>query len=196
MFSVINMTQNELLSAFLPSLAASHPDSRLLITLDGPCASGKTTLASAMAEVLGAAVLHTDEFVVPIAAKTPERLAVPGGNCDMERLLQEALLPWKAGETPLFRRYDCRADRFLPPEPLSADRVILEGSYCNLPDLRALSDCCLFMDTPEETRLARLRARETPESYQRFLSLWIPLEKAYFRAFRLPDENCILIRDL
>ena len=33
-----------------------------------------------LAEALGAAVVHTDDFVVPHAMKTKERLAIPGGN--------------------------------------------------------------------------------------------------------------------
>ena len=67
---------------------AAEKEKRLFITLDGPCASGKTTLARALAQELNAFVVHTDDFVVPHAQKTPERLAIPGGNCDAERLLR------------------------------------------------------------------------------------------------------------
>ena len=68
-----------------------HP----LATIDGPCASGKTTLAARLAETLHASVVHTDDYVVPHAQKTADRLAVPGGNCDADRLLREVILPWK-----------------------------------------------------------------------------------------------------
>ena len=78
---------------------------RPLITIDGPCASGKTTLASRLAEMLDAAVIHTDEFVIPHALKTEERLAVPGGNCDSGRLVREVCAPWRAGLPILFSRY-------------------------------------------------------------------------------------------
>ena len=70
---------------------------RPLITIDGPCASGKTTLASRLAEMLDAAVIHTDDFVIPHALKTEKRLAVPGGNCDSGRLAREVCVPWRAG---------------------------------------------------------------------------------------------------
>ena len=171
-----------------------NEEKRLLITLDGPCASGKTTLAQALARELNAFVVHTDDFVVPHAQKTPERLAIPGGNCDAERLLREVIIPWKQGQIPTFQRYDCHHDCLLPPESLTADgALILEGSYCNLPGIRAYADVRLFMTTPEETRLERLRRRESPESFQRFLDRWIPLENAYFAAYGLPDDGCILI---
>ena len=77
------MTGDQLLQS-LQRLGAAQPDpqasealraafrdirstGRMLVTLDGPCASGKTTLAGQMAEALGAAVVHTDDFVVPHA---------------------------------------------------------------------------------------------------------------------------------
>ena len=42
-----------------------------LITIDGPCASGKTTLAEKLGLLLHAPVIHTDDFVIPSRAKDP-----------------------------------------------------------------------------------------------------------------------------
>ncbi len=171
--------------------AASGP---LTVTLDGPCASGKTTLAARLAPLFRADVLHTDDFVIPHAQKTPERLAVPGGNCDAERLVREVLSPRDAGRDARFRRYDCRTDRLLPEEILPADGVlILEGSYSNLPALREYADVRLFLSVPREVRERRLKERESPDSLSRFRSLWIPLEDAYFSFYGLPDEGCTVI---
>ena len=183
----------------LPALAAiaeqEKTGRRILITLDGPCASGKTTMAERIAGVTGAAVLHTDDFVVPHAQKTAERLAQPGGNCDWERLTAEVLLPWKEGRPGCLRRYDCGSNRLLPPEALpGAPLLLLEGCYANLPAIRGLADVRLFLDAPESLRLERLRRRESPASLQRFMDRWIPLENAYLEAFRLPDPGCIPIR--
>ena len=95
----------------------------------------------------------------------------------------------------VYRRYDFRAGRLLPPETLPDARIlILEGSYCNLPEIRRYADVRLFLRASWETREARLRGRESAASMQRFLDLWIPLEDAYFEAFGLPDEGCVLIR--
>ena len=63
----------------------------LLITIDGPCASGKTTLARKLSAALNCDVLHMDDFVVPHTRKTEERLSIPGGNCDWERLTRTCL---------------------------------------------------------------------------------------------------------
>ena len=167
---------------------------RLLVTLDGPCASGKTTLARNLAAVFRGQVVHTDDYVIPHRQKTPERLAVPGGNCDAERLAREVAVPFAQGFPVRYRRYDCRKDTLLPEEQLTETRVlILEGSYCNLPVLRACADVRLFLTAPWETREARLRVRESPASMQQFLDRWIPLENTYFEAFHLPDDGTILI---
>ena len=167
---------------------------RMLVTIDGPCASGKTTLARRLAETIHAGVVHTDDFVIPHAQKTAERLARPGGNCDAERLVREVLEPFKRGAPVKYRRYDCKADCLTPEEELpDVNVLILEGSYCNLPVIRAYADLRLFMDTPGETRMERLRERETPESLRRFQEKWIPLENAYFEAYRLPDNGCIIL---
>jgi uridine kinase len=169
---------------------------RLIISIDGPCASGKTTLARKLSEALRAPVIHTDDFVIPHARKTAERLARPGGNCDAERLVSEVLAPFQKGEPVKYRRYDCRADRLLPEEEIPEEThiLIVEGSYCNLPVLRAYADVCLFVEAPEEIRSQRLQSRETPESLRRFQEKWIPLENAYFSAYGLPDGNCVLVR--
>ena len=183
-----------LLPALCAVVQAAEQGRRVLITLDGPCASGKTTLAGRLAKALNAAVLHTDHFVVPHERKTAERLRVPGGNCDWERLTAEVLIPWKEGRTGTFRRYDWNVG-LMPPELLPEERVmILEGSYCNLPAIRELADLRLFMDTPPEVRRQRLEARESPASLIRFDELWIPLENAYFEAYGLPDEGCYRVK--
>jgi len=167
---------------------------RMMITIDGPCASGKTTLAAGLAEILHAAVVHTDDYVIPHAQKTAERLAVPGGNCDADRLVREVAAPWKRGEPVITRRYDCRRDLLLPEERLPDCRVlILEGSYCNLPAIREYADVRFFVNTSPETRMERLKKRESPQSLQMFYDRWIPLEDRYFEAYGLPDRDCIIL---
>ena len=167
---------------------------RMFVTIDGPCASGKTSLAAGLAEVFHAGVLHTDDFVIPHARKTAERLAVPGGNCDADRLVSEAVRPWKENRPARFRRYDCGRDCLLPEEELpDTGLLILEGAYCNLPQIRRYADLRFFLSVPLRVREERLQKRETPQSLERFHAVWIPLENAYFAAFDLPDPGCVIL---
>ena len=155
-----------------------HP----LITIDGPCASGKTTLASELAAQISASVVHTDDYVIPHVQKTAERLKIPGGNCDAERLLREVVIPWTEYQPVRMRRYDCKADILLPEEILLY-RSAFRRSSLHLRPLLPQSDL----------QEARLRKRESPESLRRFYDRWIPLEAAYFTAYGLPDTKCIRI---
>ena len=175
---------------------AERQSDRILVTIDGPCATGKTTLAEKLADVLGAAVVHTDDYVIPHARKTKERLSVPGGNCDSSRLVREVAAPWKQGRAVRFRVYDFRNDRLLPEKALPDCRIlILEGSYCSLPAIRQYADVRIFVTAPWEIRLERLKKRESPQSLQMFHDRWIPLEDSYFEAFGLPDPECIVLNE-
>lgn len=167
---------------------------RILVAIDGPCASGKSTLAGILARVFGAGTVHTDDFVIPHWLKTPERLQVPGGNLDDQRLIGEVLEPWKREEYIIYQRYDCHDRRYVPADPIPrGDMLILEGSCALLPSLRVYADVRLFMTAPWEIRKERLIKRESPESFERFTDMWIPLENAYFEAYGLPDGECAVI---
>lgn len=188
----MSFAQEILTEIILKIRTQEHP----LVTIDGPCASGKTTLAARLAELLPATVVHTDDYVVPHAEKTEERLALPGGNCDAQRLFREIVAPWKLHQPIRMRKYDCRADQLLPEEDLPRSEIlILEGCYCNLPVIRQEADVRIYLDVTPETQAERLQKRESPESLKRFYDRWIPLEKAYFAAYGLPDAGCTVIRE-
>ena len=60
-----------------------------VIAIDGPCSSGKTTLAVFLAEKYGFQVIHTDSFFLPSEMRSKERLSQPGGNVHYERFNDE-----------------------------------------------------------------------------------------------------------
>ena len=76
------MTALEQMCAALSPLAGGG--GRVLDALDGPCASGKTTLAGQAARQLAAPGPHGRLFLPP--ARPLARLAQPGGKCDWERV--------------------------------------------------------------------------------------------------------------
>ncbi len=177
------------------SVIASHGrEERLLVTIDGPCCSGKTTLAAQLAQVLDAAVVHMDDFYVPHARKTAERLAIPGGNADVERLCDEFLLPWLRDGHGSYRPYSCKEDRLLDPVEIPARGVtILEGSYANLPSICPHAQVRLFLRLGKQEQLQRLLTRDGEAHLPMFLERWIPLEEAYFAAYSLPDSGCTVL---
>ncbi|MBQ8202398.1 MAG: (d)CMP kinase [Clostridia bacterium] len=180
------------LQPVLERIAALTGD-RLLITIDGPCGSGKSTLAKELAAVTGADVVHMDDFVIPYACKTAERLAQPGGNADVERLMTEVLQPWIAAGYASYRPYLCHTDALGETAEVCGRILILEGSYANLPPIREIAALRLFIRVPANEQQERLLKRVGPARLQTFNERWIPLENAYFSAFELPDPECMLI---
>lgn len=91
---------------------------RTTLAIDGPCGSGKTTLAALLAQLYDCPVFHADDFFLRPEQRTPERFAQPGGNLDRERLREEVLLPLHEGKPVCYRRFDCHS---LSP-PAARDR--------------------------------------------------------------------------
>ena len=67
-------------AALLPLLAAidrsrrEHP--RTLTAMDGPCATGKSTLGARLARLYSCPLFHMDDFFLPPERKTPERVGM------------------------------------------------------------------------------------------------------------------------
>ena len=80
----------------------------VVVAIDGKCASGKTTLASRLAEIYDCNVFHMDDFFLQRSQRTPERLAQIGGNVDYERFQEEVLLPLRFRRAFSYRPFDCR----------------------------------------------------------------------------------------
>ncbi len=160
----------------------------LLVALDGRCASGKSTIAARIAEKTGYTVLHMDDFFLPPAKRTAERLATPGGNVDYERFLQEILEPLWRGEGISYRPYSCHMGRMLDRVTLPLTPVILtEGSYACHPALRDAYRLRIFLTVSPEEQLRRIASRNGNAALAAFQTKWIPLEEAYFSACAVAD---------
>ena len=152
----------------------------VFVAIDGPCASGKTTLAALLQRRFDGNVLHMDDFFLRPEQRTPERFAEPGGNVDRERFEEEVLAPLVAGNIVQYRPWDCHTGDFAASRNVEPARLtIVEGSYSMHPALRGYYDLmiCLTIDSGEQLR--RLEARN-PRMLQRFIDEWIPLENRYF----------------
>ena len=161
--------------------ALSQKQDRVIIALDGRCASGKTTLSARLSERYGWSVIHMDHFFLRPEQRSPERYAQPGGNVDRERFLEEALLPLRAGERPVYRPFDCHTQSLLAPVPFDPGPVVLvEGSYACHPALREQYDLRAFLTVDPVVQMERITAREGEDYAQVFREKWTPLEARYF----------------
>lgn len=165
---------------------------RTVVAIDGRCASGKTTLAAALAAEHGGAVIHMDDFFLRPEQRTAARYQEPGGNVDRERFLEEVLLPLRRGERVAYRPFDCGTQRLAPPRVVE-DRplVVVEGSYSCHPELADHYDLRVFLTVGPEEQMARIVAREGTAYARTFREKWIPLEERYFSHLH-PERRCEL----
>ena len=157
------------------------------VAIDGPCASGKTTGAAMIARVYGAQLFHMDDFFLPFERKTPERLALPGGNVDWERFQSDVL---DKLDEPAFsyRPYDCQTGAL--GEPILTQRQtvqIIEGVYSLHPAMNAAYDLRVFLGIGSDVQRERITARN-PDKIDRFMNEWIPLENRYFEAYNIASS--------
>ena len=166
---------------------------QVIVSIDGPCAAGKTTLAEKLSELYDCNVLHIDDFFLRPEQRTPERFAEPGGNVDYERFLEEVLTPLKSGNSFAYRPFDCQTFALSAPVAVTAKKLtIVEGSYCNHPYFGAPYDLKIFLTvTPE---LQRQRILQRPAFlHQRFFEVWIPMEQLYISHFGIRDNSDIIL---
>jgi uridine kinase len=168
----------------------------ILLAIDGHGAAGKSTIAEAVAKATGAALVHTDDFFqslpsLPSLPSRPGRLAL-ADYYDWRRLRTQALEPLRARLGVAFRRFDWERgsglDGTVTVQP--NDLILVEGVYSSAPDLRDLVDRSVFVDTPEQERLRRLRGRVKPEEWD---DQWLLAERAYFDVIRPPSSFDLIV---
>lgn len=168
----------------------------LTIVIDGRCASGKTTAAMLISKLFNAPVIHTDDFFLPPEMRTAERLSEPGGNIDRERFLAEAVQNLKLGKSFRYGKFDCKLGKISHFVTIPVSKVtVIEGAYSMHPCFGNYADIGLFFDIPYEKQLERIRKRNGDDSLEIFKNKWIPLEEAYFKAYRPHEFADIIIEN-
>ena len=157
-----------------------------IVAIDGRCASGKSTLATCLAEIYDCNVFHIDHFFLQPKQRTEQRLAIAGENIDHERFKNEVLLPLSEGKTIHYRRYNCHLQTIESPIEIQPKKLnIVEGAYCLHGELVGFYDLKIALDIDPDTQKERIKKRNTPVIAERFFNEWIPLEERYFEAFSI-----------
>lgn len=182
-------TDAESLAEMLKARAAGF-DRPFTVALDGRSASGKTTLAAALAEILDAAVIEGDDFYTggtEARTEPPVELVKLCIDWKQQRGVLEALragqeASWHAFDWDAFDGRICEEPVVMSPRPI----VILEGVYASRPELEDLIDVKILVRADEALRESRMVAREgTITPWQR---KWETAEEYYFEFIRPPTS--------
>ena len=165
-----------------------------VISMDGRAASGKSTKAELLSAVLEAPVVHMDDFFLPPALRTPERLAQPGGNVDYDRFAKEVVPHLASNAAFAYRMFDCSQMDFGGLREIAAAPIrIVEGSYAHHPALGDYANLRVFSTVEEEEQMARILRRNGEKMAEMFRTRWIPMEENYFRHFAIRDKADIVL---
>lgn len=166
----------------------------LLITFDGRAAAGKSTLASALSDLLALPLFHMDDFYLTPDMRTAERLAMPGGNVDYERFRRDVLMPLRAAEPFSYQALIPHEWTYSESRHIDfTDMAIVEGAYSLHESLRDFHrpNLSFFVDVDPDVQLERITERNGLDAATVFVERWIPFEELYI-AHSKPDEFCSL----
>ncbi len=180
---------------------------RLVVAIDGRSGAGKSTVAEALAQAIGAVIVHCDDFIAASVSnvewdrRTPEQRAADA--IDWRRLKREAIEPLRAGRPVRWYAFDFmagpRGDGTYPlqrtltelaPKPV----VLLDGAYSARLELADVLDISVLVEAAPATREARLAAREAPDFLRQWHARWDLAEEYYFRHVRPPSAFDVVLQ--
>lgn len=165
-----------------------------VIAIDGRAASGKTTLANQLEQLLDADVIRMDDFFLPPELRTQDRFLTPGGNIHYERFSRE-VIPYIAHPAPFsYRIFDCGKMDYRGEKEIAGKRFrIVEGSYSCHPAFGRYADLTVFLHIEPQEQMRRIQDRNGAQMAEVFHSKWIPLEEAYFSHYAISEKADLLL---
>ncbi len=141
----------------------------LVVGVDGWSGAGKTSFAGALAAALSVPCIGTDELVP----------GWDGLGASLDTLVDSVLAPLARGEAGRWRRYDWVEHQLadwadLPP----CELVVVEGCCVGVPPVADYLSVLVWIDTPEDERVARLAQRDDWEAYAPHVEQWRVQEQA------------------
>ncbi len=166
---------------------------KVVIAIDGPSASGKSTLGELLQKKYDALLIHTDNYFLPLKRKTQKRLAESGGNVDYERIMSEVMD--KLNSDYLKSDYfNCVTDNLEERNTLKNKQVVIvEGVYAMHSSLISYYTLKVFLEVDSVLQKNRILARNGEKMLERFLKEWIPLENYYFQQESLKEKADMVI---
>lgn len=181
----------------LDSLIRGSMDGEMmLVSIDGPCGSGKTTLSEKLSLDFGWQIIHMDDYYLPWKRRADDWQERVAGNMDLLRIEDELLLPLSENKSARYRAYDCRRDVFTKSSVIPAKGIIaVEGNYSQMPQLRRYFRQSVYVTLPRDLRLQRLKAREG-SYYAVFEKVWEPLDQRYQKTLHIRAHADVIYQEM
>ena len=170
----------------VPILCAASKRQSGIIVIDGPAASGKSTMATQLAKILNGNVVRMDDFFLPMELRTEKRLAEAGGNVHYERFKEEVLDKLVSGDAFEYTKFDCSVMEYGNKVHVpSSNWRIVEGSYSHHPYFGKYGDIRVFSMVDDDEQISRILSRNGEKMARMFQNVWIPMENRYFEEYNI-----------
>ncbi|MFI3168971.1 MAG: hypothetical protein R3Y06_03395 [Faecalibacterium sp.] len=168
----------------------------VVLAIDGRCGAGKTTLATALANVLQTQAIQMDDFFLPPDKRTPIRLSTPGGNVDYERFGIEVLPFLRCSHGFSYQKFHCATMQLGEMRHIPTNRWrVVEGSYAHHPYFLQYANLRIFVTIDPKTQNKRILARNGAAWAKEFKQKWIPMEEKYFSTYHIPEKADLILTD-
>lgn len=179
----------------LDKIKETDKGEKIIIAVDGRAASGKTTLANALKDAVGASVVHTDHFFLPLNLRTKERLDTAGGNFHYERFKTEVLPYIRKNKDFSYRTFSCKKMDFDAFAYVKNSHIlIVEGAYSCHNVLGKYYDFSVFLDVDKKEQINRIVLRNGKDKAKIFAERWIVMEEKYFSAQKTAENADIVMK--
>ncbi len=166
---------------------------KVIVGIDGPSASGKSTLGNMLRDKYNALLFHADDYFLPPEMKTKDRLSESGGNVDYLRLEKE-IMKHLNSDYIVSNHFNCKTNQLEKRDEQKNNQVIIvEGAYSLRENLFSYYTLSIFLEINEKLQKNRILARNGVKMLQKWTDEWIPLENLYFEKEDLRSKVDILI---
>lgn len=180
-----------LLTKCIQTVLKNYPT--LCIIIDGPCAAGKTTLATNLSNTFHAPIIAMDHFFLQPKQYNLSRIKEIGGNIDYERFEKDVLSNIHASIPITYQPYDCQQQTFAKEISIfHPSLLIIEGVYSQHPKFLYPHSLSIFLTIDPKRQYQRLMKRN-PGLITRFIEEWIPKENEYFTHFQIQQHADIIL---
>ncbi len=167
---------------------------KTVVSIDGRCASGKSTLAKLLKDILDGEIISTDDFFLPFEKRTPERMAECGGNLDYERFKAEVIEYIHSEKEFTYGVFSCCNGKIESKKKISPKKLIIaEGSYSGHEYFGNPYDIRVFLTADTDSQKKRILARNGEKMLKNFEEKWIPMEEKYFEGQKIKGKSNFII---
>ena len=167
----------------------------VIVGVDGPGGSGKSTIAKQIADAVNATLIHSDHFYKTVDKRDDTHAShqIVSDKFDWDLLQKKVFDVAIPGKKISYQPYSWEIEGLLPHiQYVVGNVLVVEGIYALQDRFLDNYHVKIWVEVPEEIRLERGVKRDGEKMRDAWQHIWIPQDKRYFDVHR-PDKKADII---